>query len=67
LAPHATERGTFNAQLQFRRRIRVQYNESTKDWDRLEDGEQTVDAAAVLQRDANGVLIDGVLYRPVTQ
>ena len=67
LTPRASEPGAFSARLHFRRRIHVRYNESTKDWDRLADGEQNVDAAAVLQRDENGVLIDGVLYRSATE
>lgn len=67
LAPDPSSAGTFSARIEFRRRLRVRYNSSTAEWDRLEDGEQNTGLSAALRRDENGVLIDGVLHRAVTQ
>lgn len=67
LTPDAAAPGVFSARVQLRRRVRVRYDATTANWDQLEEAEQNTAIAVTLQRDENGLLIDGVLYRPLNQ
>jgi len=55
----------FHANVTFRRRLRVVYNATTREWDQRDEGAQSAGVAVVLGRAANGVQIDGVPYSPV--
>jgi hypothetical protein len=64
LRADASDPSVFHANITFRRRVRMVYDEAARQWVQRDETTQNLAATVVLGRAANGVRIDGVLHRP---